>query len=288
MSLLLGITLAAGTVLIASTFFWPLRKERRQRERSAWSRRMRERLVQAGLPTTSPVIVVIVSLVLAVAIGALTFLLTTVLAVVVCAAATALVVPIFAISWRARVRRRATRVVWPDVVDQLVSAVRSGLALPDSLMTLAHTGPIVTRSAFAAFSQRYRTTGNFSVAVDELKAALADPVADRILETLRMSREVGGSELTNVLRSLSVYLRQEAAIRSEIEARQSWVMNAARLGLAAPWVVLFLLTTRPEAALAYNSASGVALIIAGLALSVLAYRIMAGIGRLPEEPRWFA
>lgn len=244
--------------------------------------------MQAGLPTTSPVIVVIVSLVLAVAIGALTFLLTTVLAVVVCAAATALVVPIFAISWRARVRRRATRVVWPDVVDQLVSAVRSGLALPDSLMTLAHTGPIVTRSAFAAFSQRYRTTGNFSVAVDELKAALADPVADRILETLRMSREVGGSELTNVLRSLSVYLRQEAAIRSEIEARQSWVMNAARLGLAAPWVVLFLLTTRPEAALAYNSASGVALIIAGLALSVLAYRIMAGIGRLPEEPRWFA
>jgi tight adherence protein B len=155
-------------------------------------------------------------------------------------------------------------------------------------MTLAQTGPAVTRSAFAAFSQRYRATGNFSIAVDELKVALADPVADRILETLRMSREVGGSELINVLRSLSIYLRQEAAIRSEIEARQSWVMNAARLGLAAPWVVLFLLTTRPEAALAYNSAGGIALIIAGLALSVVAYRIMAGIGRLPEQPRWFA
>jgi tight adherence protein B len=146
----------------------------------------------------------------------------------------------------------------------------------------------VTRGAFAAFAARYRATGNFSIAVDELKVALADPVADRILETLRMSREVGGSELTNVLRSLSVYLRQEAAIRLEIEARQSWVMNAARLGLAAPWVVLFLLTTRPEAALAYNSASGIVLIVAGLALSVVAYRIMAGIGRLPERPRWFA
>ncbi|GAA1206427.1 type II secretion system F family protein [Rhodoglobus aureus] len=288
MSLLLGIALAVGTVLIAATFMWPVRRERQQRGQSAWSLRMRERLVQAGLPTTSPVIVVIVSLVFAIAVGALTVVLTSVLAVVVCAAATALLAPMLAISWRARVRRRATRVVWPDVVDQLVSAVRSGLALPDSLMTLAQTGPAVTRSAFVAFSQRYRSTGNFSIAVDELKMGLADPVADRILETLRMSREVGGSELTNVLRSLSVYLRQEAAIRSEIEARQSWVMNAARLGLAAPWVVLFLLTTRPEAALAYNSPGGIALIVAGLALSVVAYRIMAGIGRLPEQPRWFA
>lgn len=288
MSLLLGIVLAVGTVLIAATLMWPVRQERQQRGPSAWSLRMRERLVQAGLPTTSPVIVVIVSLVFAIAVGALTVVLTSVLAVTVCAAATALLAPTLAIGWRARARRRATRVVWPDVVDQLVSAVRSGLALPDSLMTLAQTGPAVTRSAFAAFSQRYRATGNFSIAVDELKVALADPVADRILETLRMSREVGGSELINVLRSLSIYLRQEAAIRSEIEARQSWVMNAARLGLAAPWVVLFLLTTRPEAALAYNSAGGIALIIAGLALSVVAYRIMAGIGRLPEQPRWFA
>ncbi|MGJ8722869.1 MAG: type II secretion system F family protein [Salinibacterium amurskyense] len=288
MSLILGILLAVGVTLISAPFLWPTQGERHVRGRSAWSLRLRERLVQAGLPTTSPSIVVIVSLVFSIAVAAITFVLTSVIAVVICAAAAALVLPALAISWRARARRKATQVVWPDVVDQLVSAVRSGLALPDSLMTLAHTGPLVTRSAFAAFAARYRATGNFAIAVDELKVALADPVADRILETLRMSREVGGSELTNVLRSLSVYLRQEAAIRSEIEARQGWVMNAARLGLAAPWVVLFLLTTRPEAALAYNSAGGVALIVAGLVLSVIAYRIMAGIGRLPEQPRWFA
>ncbi|GHD83586.1 tight adherence protein B [Salinibacterium amurskyense] len=288
MSLILGIILAVGVTLISAPFLWPMQSERHVRGRSAWSLRLRERLVQAGLPTTSPSIVVIVSLVFSIAVAAITFVLTSVIAVVICAAAAALVLPALAISWRARARRKATQVVWPDVVDQLVSAVRSGLALPDSLMTVAHTGPLVTRSAFAAFAARYRATGNFAIAVDELKVALADPVADRILETLRMSREVGGSELTNVLRSLSVYLRQEAAIRSEIEARQGWVMNAARLGLAAPWVVLFLLTTRPEAALAYNSAGGVALIVAGLVLSVIAYRIMAGIGRLPEQPRWFA
>jgi tight adherence protein B len=102
-----------------------------------------------------------------------------------------------------------------------------------------------------------------------------------------MSREVGGNELTTVLRNLAAYLRQDAAIRSEVEARQSWIVNAARLGVAAPWIVLLLLSTRPEAAQAYNSPSGTVVILVGLALSVVAYRIMLGIGRLPDERRWF-
>jgi tight adherence protein B len=130
-------------------------------------------------------------------------------------------------------------------------------------------------------------TGGFADSLDRLKDRLADPVADRIVETLRMSREVGGNELTTVLRNLAAYLRQDAAIRSEVEARQSWIVNAARLGVAAPWIVLLLLSTRPEAASAYNSPEGIVLIAVGLALSVVAYRIMIGIGRLPEERRWF-
>ena len=81
-------------------------------------------------------------------------------------------------------------------------------------------------------------TGTVGGALDDLKNRLADPVADRIVETLRMSREVGGTELPSILRALAAALRQEAAVRSEVEARQSWVVNAARLGVAAPWIVL--------------------------------------------------
>jgi tight adherence protein B len=229
-----------------------------------------------------------VSIVLAALALTIVFAIGTVLALAVAAAAVAFVAPFLAVGWRARSRRRATRVVWPDAVDQLVSAVRSGLALPDGLATLAVTGPVGIRGAFAQFEADYRSTANVGVSLDLLKDRLADPVADRILETLRMAREVGGGELTIVLRNLSAYLRQESAIRSEVEARQSWVMNAARLGVAAPWVVLLLLASRPEAALAYNSAAGVSLIVGGMVVSFVAYRIMVGIGRLPEERRWFS
>jgi tight adherence protein B len=279
--------LAAGLLLTVSPWLWPRREVRAARP-IRWVESMRERLVQAGLGSVGVGVVVAVSSLLAVVAAATVFATIGVVALAIAAGVVGFLVPSMVIGWRARARRKATRVVWPDVVDQLVSGVRSGLALADSVVILAHTGPATTRASFARFEADYRATGNFAVCLDSLKERLADPVADRIVETLRMSREVGGSELTTVLRNLSAYLRQESAIRSEVEARQSWIMNAAKLGVAAPWVVLLLLSTRPEAAASYNSAAGAALIVAGLIVSFVAYRLMIGLGRLPEERRWFA
>ncbi len=246
-----------------------------------------ERLAQAGMSSVRVPALVLVSVLVAVSAGALTFALVPVAVIAVIVAIVALVAPTTLVIRRARLRRRAIRVLWPDIVDHLVSAVRSGLALPDSVVTLARVAPLSARPSFEQFESDYRATGNFSLCIDQLKVRLADPTADRILETLRMSREVGGSELSTVLRNLSSYLRQEGAIRSEVEARQSWVVNAARLGVAAPWIILLLLASRPEAAAAYNTSQGVVIIVGGLIISVAAYRVMLALGRLPEERRWF-
>jgi tight adherence protein B len=285
MSVAFGLLLGIGLLLAASPILWPSRAE--NSGRPSTSVRAREILVQAGLGRVGVSTVAATSVILGIAAGALVFALVPVIAVAFAAGILLLILPSAVVVLRARAQRRATRVVWPDVVDHLVSAVRSGLALPESVVTLAHSGPPITRAAFAEFERDYRMTGGFADSRDRLKDRLADPVADRIIETLRMSREVGGNELTTVLRNLAAYLRQDAAIRSEVEARQSWIVNAARLGVAAPWIVLLLLSTRPEAAAAYNSPDGIALIAVGLVLSVVAYRIMIGIGRLPEERRWF-
>ena len=282
-----GVLLGAGVLLVCSPMIWPASGLPRSPASSRLVDLIRTRLAQAGLPRVTVTTFVAVSLVVALASTTVVFAVVPVAALAVAAGVFALVLPGVLVVQRARGRRRATRVVWPDVVDHLVSAVRSGLALPDSVVTLAHTGPLETREPFRVFETEYRSTGNFALCLGQLKDRLADPVADRILETLRMSREVGGSELTLVLRNLAAYLRQEAAIRSEVEARQSWVMNAARLGVAAPWIVLLLLATRPEAAAAYNTAAGGLLVVGGLALSVVAYRLMVRLGRIPEEKRWF-
>jgi len=285
-AVLWGLVLGAGLLLAVSPVLWPVRDRRSSAARGPGAR-LEARLRQAGLGRVSVAAFVVASTLLAVVVAAVTFAFVPVTVIAGAAGVVAVALPGFVVNHRARARRLAARVVWPDVVDHLVSAVRSGLALPDSVMTLAHSGPAPTREAFDRFEREYRATGNFALCLAELKHSLADPIADRILETLKMSREVGGSELTLVLRNLASYLREEAAIRSEVEARQSWVVNAARLGVAAPWIVLLLLATRPEAAVAYNSPAGAVLIVVGLAVTVVAYRLMIALGRMPEERRWF-
>ncbi len=185
-----------------------------------------------------------------------------------------------------QLRRQAElRQVWPDAIEHLASGIRAGLALPEAVGQLSDSGPEELRPAFAAFAGAYRSSGRFSEALDVLKRALADPVGDRVIETLRLAREVGGSDLGRLLRTLATFLRDDARVRGELESRQSWTVNAARLAVAAPWVLLLLLGTRPAAVAAYNSSAGAAVLIFGALVSMIAYRLMMRIGRLPTETR---
>ena len=141
------------------------------------------------------------------------------------------------------------------MVDNLASAVRAGLSLPEALSALSTRGPEVLRPPFARFAAEYRSSGRFGACLDRLKDDLADPVGDRIVETLRVAREVGGSDLGRVLRTLATFLREDARARAELETRQGWVVQAARLAVAAPWVVLLLLATQSTTLAAYDSAA---------------------------------
>jgi tight adherence protein B len=189
------------------------------------------------------------------------------------------------VKMRQRQRQSELRSVWPEVVDNLVSAVRAGLSLPEAVGQLASRGPEPLRAPFRQFADDYRASGRFGDCLDRLKARLADPVADRIVESLRLAREVGGSDLGRLLRTLSQFLREDARTRAELETRQGWTVNAARLALAAPWAVLALLALRPDAVAAYDSAAGLLVLAVGAAVSIAAYRLMLRLARLPEDER---
>ncbi len=193
--------------------------------------------------------------------------------------------PLALVAMRARKRRTQLRELWPDAVDNIASAVRAGLALPEALSQLAIRGPEELRPAFAAFAEDYRTTGRFHDCLTRLKDRLADPVADRLVESLRIAREVGGSDLGRVLRTLSTFLREDARTRAEMETRQGWTVNAARLAAAAPWVVLAMMSIQPGSLSSYSGAAGTAVLAVGAAVTVVAYRLMVRIGRLPEDER---
>jgi len=193
--------------------------------------------------------------------------------------------PLGALQARRRRRLRELREVWPDAIDNLASGVRAGLSLPEAVAALAERGPGTLRAPFARFADDYHATGRFGAALDRLKDELADPTADRVIEALRLAREVGGSELGRTLRTLSGFLRDEQRVRKELEARQTWVVVAARMAFATPWAVLLLLATKPEAVAAYRGTGGAVVLAVGAAMAVTGYRVMLAIGRLPSEER---
>ena len=242
----------------------------------------------AALPQATPSAVLSVAAAGAIICGAAVLLVTSVPVVAFIAALLASLLPFVLLRRRARTSSRALRTAWPDAIDSLASAVRAGMSLPEALADLANRGPAALRPAFADFAAEYRVSGSFGTALASLKDSLADPVADRVIASLHVAREVGGTDLGLVLRTLSSLLRADLRTRGEIEARQSWTVSAARLAVAAPWITLALLCTRPEAASAYRSALGALILVICAGLTVVAYRLMVLIGRLPAEPRTLA
>ena len=193
--------------------------------------------------------------------------------------------PIGLVRGRVRRRRRELAEVWPEAVDNLASAVRAGLSLPEAVSQLGERGPTPLRPAFAAFGRDYVASGRFGDCLDHLKETLADPVGDRVCESLRIAREVGGGDLGRLLRTLSRFLRDDARTRAELESRQAWVVNGARLAAAAPWLVLLALSLQPEVIGRYRSTAGVVVLVVGAVTCFVAYRLMVRLGRLPDERR---
>jgi tight adherence protein B len=286
-SVVWGVVLAVGILLAASPWMWPRQAAEPARARIPVPAGLGRLVQDAGFAHVPAGRVPIVSALLAVLAGAVAWLVTTLPVVALLAALAAGVAPVSWLRGRVRRLRKARRALWSDVCDLLVASLRAGMGLPDAVASLAGNGPPALRPAFSAFARDLASSGHFDTAIRRLKAALADPVADRIVESLRMAREVGGSELTGVLRALSASVRADAALRAEVDARQSWVRGSAVVGVVAPWIVLVLLALRPEGAAAYATPEGVVVVLAGAAVSVLAFRVMLWLGRLPEPQRWF-
>jgi len=281
MGVLVGLGVGLGLLLVWSAFAVPLRAPRVRRP----GRRIAELLAGAGLSHVSVAAFAGVCLLCGSAVALLMQVLTRTPPVAVLFGVIAAFLPVSVVSARRRRRQRDLAEVWPEAVDNLASAVRAGLSLPDALAALAVRGPEPLRSSFDSFALDYQVTGRFGESLDRLKDRLADPVGDRVVEGLRIAREVGGGELGRLLRNLSGYLRDEARTRSEMEARQAWTVNGARLAVAAPWLVLLMMSFQTTVIRRYASPAGTVVLLFAAAVCVVAYRLMMRIGRLPTERR---
>lgn len=283
--IVLGLLFGTGLFCIWWSFWVREEDPDRQAEPPALIRRLHDELVQAGYPTITPRMLLVGCSAAFLLVFLLVYAVVGVPAIGFCFGLMAAWGPYALVRMRARQRRNRLRDLWPDAVDNITSAVRAGMSLPEAVSQLGHRGPEELRPAFQSFAQDYRITGRFHECLDRLKERLSDPVADRLIESLRIAREVGGSDLGRLLRTLSVFLREDSRTRAELETRQSWTINAARLAVAAPWIVLAMLSSRPESVQAYSTGTGALILLFGAVMTGVAYWLMVRIGRLPEDER---
>lgn len=178
--------------------------------------------------------------------------------------------------------------LWPDVVDDLASAVRAGLSLPQAVAELCVSGPEVLRPAFELCRAKYQATGDFTTGLSLIAQELQDPHADKFVTSLQVAYDVGGADLGVLLRTLSEVMREGLVTRGEILTRQGWTVSAARLAVAAPWATALVLSTRASTASVYTSPGGLRMLAICAVVSAGAYVAMMYIAKLPQEDRLLA
>ncbi len=279
----LSLCLGAGVLCVLDALLW--RGRRADRLRSERRSRLERLLSEAGAGGVRPGAFRALGLLCGLLTAAAAALATGIAVLAVVAGAVGAVVPYRVLAGRAVRRRREFRDAWPDAIGLVVGGVRSGDSLPHALTLVGERGPAALAPHFAEFARAYNADGDFDGALDALRSGLADPIADRVCAALSLAKDTGGREIGRVLRTLADFLRADVVLRRDVEARQSWIVVAARVSAAAPWSVLALLALRPGALDAYRSPAGMVVIAVGAVLTFVGYRLMLRIGRLPEERR---
>jgi tight adherence protein B len=182
---------------------------------------------------------------------------------------------------RRRLRMRDLQAAWPDGLRDLVASISAGRSLTQAVSALAAHGPLPLRTAFARFPELARVLGA-GPALEIVKAELADPTSDRVVEVLLLAHERGGSIVRSILEDLVDATTRDLRLLDELETEGLEMRINARAVVVLPWLVLVALTVRAGPFRDFYRSRGgvVTLVIAGVLTAIGVF----ALGRLGEEP----
>ena len=247
---------------------------------------MQETLAQAGLNSVTPTAIVASSVGLALVVMVVVYVISLSSVVAIAFGLLAACTPTALVRRRQRQRRQELRDLWPDIVDNLASAVRAGMSLPEALTQLADRGPEALRPAFRRFGEDYRATGRFDGMPGPAQGAACRTggrpnrrvAAHRSRGRRLRSRSAAAHAVVVPARGRSDQRRSSRPARLDGQCRAAGRRRAVAGARHARRL-------RPEAVDAYDSAAGVVVLAVGGVVCFVAYRAMLRIGKLPEEER---
>lgn len=225
------------------------------------------------------------------AVGAVTFLLlyalTGLVVVAVVPASVVATLPRAYYSRRRTQRVAAVQEAWPDGLRDLVSSVRAGGSLPSAIESLGSFGPVPLQEAFGSFAVYSRSLGVVP-ALEMIRADLADPTSDRVVEVLILAHQRGGNVVPEILSDLAEATTRDVWTLEQVRSEALEQKINSRAVFVLPWIVLVVMTMRSGAFREFYSTSvGVAIVIFCGALSLFGMFVASRLGSQPDEPRVF-
>jgi len=177
--------------------------------------------------------------------------------------------------------------LWPELLDHMISGLRSGLSIAETLTGLGTRGPELSRPIFKECETRLFSGSDMALIFNYIKGEFNDPVADQVCEVLDFARGTGSRDTAITLRTLGDFIRSDIAVRGEIHAKLGWIKNSAVVAALAPWILLLILSSQASTMQAFSTATGTLIILFGVAMTLVAYFWMSQVGRIKGIPRIF-
>jgi len=169
---------------------------------------------------------------------------------------------------------------WTLLIDDLTSGVRAGLTVGEALAQALQNCEEPLRLDFQEAIIEINRSGQVSKVISTLKNQITDSVGIATLKLLQVVLKTGANDLATSLSILSNASRENHNLIQELKAKQSWVLNGARISVVAPWLVLLALWTQESVRNAYQNVIGQLILILVATVGVIGYLVMKRIGRI--------
>ena len=195
-------------------------------------------------------------------------------------------IPLAVDTARRRRNREAVAEAWPDFLALMSGRISAGATLPDAFIAAARRTPDPLATEAQGVEESVMFGDGFVPALKRLKTQLDDPASDRVLTTLEFAHRSGGHRVGAVVASLGASTSDELRLRRAHTAALTEQRMTAAVALAAPWILLTLtISTNPQAASAYRTATGTAVIVVGFILTAVGFLAARRSARLSQAPR---
>jgi len=212
--------------------------------------------------------------------GVVAFIITKVFVFVPMSLAIAFLLPGVLINKRKTKNQDQKMSQWTLLIDDLTSGVRAGLTVSEALAQALQNCEEPLRSDFQEAIIEINRSGQVSKVISILKNQITDAVGISVLKLLQVVLKTGANDLATSLSILSNSSRENHNLIQELKAKQSWVLNGAKISVVSPWLVLLALWTQESVRNAYQSLTGQIILILVALVGGVGYLVMKRIGRI--------